>query len=507
MHVCGSGVGAWRRRACLSLKVTGSGRVACGLTATPHHAGMNRVTPTIGVEVDGEHVTAVLVQAGQVRQARTVLAGSSASPIATALEGFPSRVPVRVAVASAQSMSTSLVALRDLRDRAAVLNAVREEFSATRGNEMPGLCLAASLASAGSAQGAAILGCAMPAVRVQEIVSDLTSATGSSHVVPSTLLAAGAGSWVLAVRRASVEVIYGSEGRAIASEVLDRTGLDGLEAQLGLGDAVGAQRLNDAMQHGGLNDPTAGLALERWLEGLIAQALTTRTTWLTRGYAVPEALTVVGPGAAARVISSLLEGAEIPRAALKGSVAGALLDVEEHHSYVGAYLAAAHAGDELQLAGNFLDAAAEAEAARRRRRGTLLRRATQSAAAVVIVLAAALGPALALTTYVQAELEDETKALAARSHVTLADAQAALDAASAQHLTSAHMDDVAALAKIAPKATIDVGNAGATLTARVGTSAAAGKLSAALAKAGFSITSTTLVPDGTGWNASWQVTR
>lgn len=301
----------------------------------------------VGVEVDADRAVAVQVVDGQVVASRVVAATAGVDPVQAVLEGLPAGVRVQVAPTRTATRSVRVRTVTQPARQQALRAVVREHGQSARVNVTDFLREQVSLAGvfippAGPLAHWSGLVVAWPTTAVTEAFQVTGGHTGPVGVTAPPLTAGSGGGLVLALRRQDSELTLSHAGVPVDTVALRAGGLGQVEATLGGGQDVGAVRVEDALRHGGVNDPLAGQAVERWLREVLDEVVHAREQWQVEGLPVPDRVFIHGQGSTAVVLNVLLTDVGLHRAPPPPEVARALLRVpaERRAEVTGALLVA-----------------------------------------------------------------------------------------------------------------------------------------------------------------------
>lgn len=296
---------------------------------------------TLGIEVDGADVTAVLLVDDKVDK---VLAAEGETLKARLrhvhkLAGKPART--RVALAAPGTTVTPMTMTAQMASRASF-----EEAAHTRTVTHPataavcGLFDRTDLTEGVTAPG---MVAAAPLAAVAEVYGALDLPT--AQVAPSAANAAVVEGLTLALRNHTTELTLVLGGRVVAQRELRVTTLAQLDGTLGQGNVVGATRIGAALRareddHVRV-DPEAVQELSRYLRAVAAQAHAATNEWALAGHDVPRRVYAHGRGATSPQLAAALAAVGLVRHNGNGlENALTMLEPTVRGSVVGAYLAA-----------------------------------------------------------------------------------------------------------------------------------------------------------------------
>lgn len=346
-----------------------------------------------GVEVDGTRAAVVHVVGKIVARAATHTAATPEQALARAAQGLSPGVPVVVSLPRDTTATASVQLPEPARDHDHLEQMLQV---AARTDRSVAVVLRPGLVRAAVAAPPALpthpwrtLVAAWPKSAVQATHHVLAGHTGPVRVTAPALVTGPVEGLVLALRHGDSELTLTRDGIPIATRSLDAGGLDTVEAVLGQGTDVGAERVALALASGGTRDQVAGAALDAWIGDVLTEVTTARSEWAGQGLAVPTSVYVVGPAARAVGLDFLLTDHGLSRRPAPPDVAAGLLKVPptDRPQTAGAYLAATAPDGPVVV---FPDPAAPARAAAAARRA---QRRTWAAVTAALVAGAALPPA------------------------------------------------------------------------------------------------------------------
>jgi|LauGreDrversion4_1035100.scaffolds.fasta_scaffold00643_4 hypothetical protein len=266
---------------------------------------------TLGLEVDGQHVTVVECVGDVAVSVRSVMLDDLKDTVDLVLAGYKQHrndPPMRVALSCDQIVTRGIDVTPAMKNRQVFDDAVYEALPLDRT-----ATLAAGLFFDPAAlTGANTLTAGVAAVAPRSAIADTYRAfvgRRTELVPPSFALAGIDGLW-LGLRYAVSDLTLVVNGRPVLYRQLRAGGLDTIAGLLGDGES-GSERLEIALHRSGPSDPVADAELDRWLRIVAMETRQTIDFWARSGEQVPEGIIAFGAAAAAVGLDGALASANL----------------------------------------------------------------------------------------------------------------------------------------------------------------------------------------------------
>lgn len=296
---------------------------------------------TLGVEVDGDTVSGVLLADGKVTQTFDGVGRSTSERVGSVvkLAGQPPRV--RVSLTQNGTVVAPMTATAAMGSRQTFRAAAHERTKTHPATSAVAGMFDLQHVVAGATAPAVVL--ATASAGVDELYSALGSVT--AQVVSTPVVAEQVEGLALALRDTTAELTLVLGGRLRAARELPAGGIAPLDSALGQGTVVGGTRLGAALRSRSTDhirvDPDAVAELQRYLRAVVGQAAAAVSEWSLAGLEVPRRVYVHGRGATASDLTSALESVGLGRHNANNLEAAlASLEPASRPRMVGAYLAA-----------------------------------------------------------------------------------------------------------------------------------------------------------------------
>lgn len=363
----------------------------------------------LGIEVDTNHVAAVLLEDGRATKTLTGRGATVLERLADVLREAGPTDYTRLALPLAGSAATPMTITADLASRRHFeAAAYRHTHAHPAATMVAGLFDLTGVTAGHTAPGLVLTAPRGPLEEIYQALADAAAAVTlpAAHSAPIEGLS-------LALRDEHAELTLVTAARVTAVEELPAGGLHVLDATLGQGNTIGATRLGAALTSTGADlarsDPATAEALSAYLRLVVSQAADAAHRWELTGHSVPSTIYVHGRGATAPHLPDLLTSAGLRRSSGNGlETALTLVNPSERPRLVSAYLAAL-AHDTASPTSTFANPAALASVQAAHRSAVRSHRTRTLALALVAATLTALAPALPAAVDAVSSTQDLTR--------------------------------------------------------------------------------------------------
>ena len=266
---------------------------------------------TLGLEVDGQHVTVVECVGDVAVSVRSVTLEDLKDTVDLVLAGYKQHrndPPMRIALTCDQIVTRGIDVTPAMKNRQIFDDEVYEALPLDRSATLS----AGLFFDPAALTGANTLTAGVAAVAPKSAIAETYRAFAGrrSELVPPSFALAGMDGLWLGLRYTVSDLTLVVNGRPVLYRQLRAGGLDSIAGLLGDGDS-GTERLEIALHRSGPSDPVAESELDRWLRIVAMETRQTIDFWSRSGEQVPDAIIAYGVAAAAVGLDGALFSAKL----------------------------------------------------------------------------------------------------------------------------------------------------------------------------------------------------